>query len=486
MRPKQAARLAKSALRAVRGGFCAVFLVLAVSGCASVRSYDQELQATMASAASGNVDNAIKTLEAANSGTKDLLYYLELGMLQRFGQRYDESQKAWRAAVERVKPGELPEDDALDVLRNASSYLVNDSLRPYAGYDYEKAMLLTYMALNYLAMGDFDQARVANKQTHEFEAQIAEARSKEVARVEEDARKRGAQTSFKELNGYPIETIDSPEVNALRNSYQSALSHYLAGFVYEALGEGSLAAPGYRLANELQPNQPLLEEGLRGLDQRMGQRDDGQTEVLFIVGSGMAPALQSRQFRLPVWIGTRTVFVVSSFPVMTESYVGRPPAGIAFDGGSYSLPLTPITSIDLMARRRLLDDMPGIMLRGTIRTATRAALQAGLQQAPRGGGGRDGGAAALGAAVALAIAATSVVVEKADERTWRTLPAEISIARARLPAGPHTVTLLGAEGLISTEVNISGRYAVVDLRLLRNRLFVNAPVANAASTRALR
>ncbi len=359
---------------------CALAVVLGVTGCAGLRSYDQQLQATMSSAASGNVDGAIKLLDEANSGTKDLLYYLELGMLQRLGQRYGDSQKSWQAAVERVQVTDAGEDEGINALRNATSYVVNDSVRPYSGYDYEKTMLLTHMALNYLAMGDMDQARVAIKQTHELEGQIAEARRKEVERVEEDAKKRGAQTSFKELNGYPIETIDNADVNALRNSYQSALSHYLAGFVYEALGEASLAAPGYRMANELQPNQPALEEALRGLDQRMTQRDDGMTDVLFVVGAGSAPALQSRQFRMAVQTNTRAVLVVVSFPVMAENQYWRAPTGIAFDGGTDSVAFTPITSIDLMARRRLLDDMPAIMLRGTIRSASRAALQAGLQQ----------------------------------------------------------------------------------------------------------
>src|SRR5258708_24627081 len=340
---------------------CALAVVLGVTGCAGLRSYDQQLQATMSSAASGNVDGAIKLLDEANSGTKDLLYYLELGMLQRLGQRYGDSQKSWQAAVERVQVTDAGEDEGINALRNATSYVVNDSVRPYSGYDYEKTMLLTHMALNYLAMGDMDQARVAIKQTHQLEGQIAEARRKEVERVEEDAKKRGAQTSFKELNGYPIETIDNADVNALRNSYQSALSHYLAGFVYEALGEASLAAPGYRMANELQPNQPALEEALRGLDQRMTQRDDGMTDVLFVVGAGSAPALQSRQVRMAVQTNTRAVLVVVSFPVMAENQYWRAPTGIAFDGGTDSVAFTPITSIDLMARRRLLDDMPAIM-----------------------------------------------------------------------------------------------------------------------------
>ncbi len=441
-----------------------------------MQSYDNSMRGTLNQAGSGGMAGAIRMLDAANPGPfKDLLYHLELGMLLRLDGRYEESQKSWKAAAEQIQPAEQSiEDDVVNLLKGASSYVVNDSLRAYPGYDYEKVMLLTHIALNYLAMGDFDRARVAIKQTHELEALIAEARSKELAEVEEKAKKHGARTSFKELNGYPVETIDNPEVKALKNSYQSALSHYLAGFVYEALGEPGLAAPGYRLANELQPNQPLLEEALRELDRRAGARDDGLTDVLFVIGSGTAPALQSRQFRLPVPVGNGLTMVVASFPVMAATGLSRPWSQLAFDGGP-ALAVAPITSIDLMARRRLSDDMPGIMLRTSVRAGTRALLQAGLQH----GGGNDRHAAAAGIA-AIAIAAGAILTEKADERTWRTLPAEISIARARVPSGVHTVTLQTPEGARSARLNLSGRYAVVDLRLLRNQLFVSAFSARGA------
>jgi uncharacterized protein len=220
-------------------------VVLLLSGCAAVRSYDAELYVTLERASSGAVDDAIRLLESNNERDKDLLYYLELGMLERLGGRYEESQKAWKSAAVRIEAenaGGLAEVAAF--MRGISSYVINDKLRTYPGHDYEKVMLLTYMALNHLSMGDFDGARVAIKQAHELEAQIAELRARQYAEIEESARKRGAHQSFKELNGYPIETIDTPEVNALRNGYQRALSHYLAGFIYEALGEPSLAAPG--------------------------------------------------------------------------------------------------------------------------------------------------------------------------------------------------------------------------------------------------
>ena len=150
-------------------------LVLALGGCASFRSYDKELYQTLDRVSSGNVESAIQLLESNNkSADKDLLYYLELGMLQRLGTRYDESQKTWSVANARIEAGGA--GGLLEIsnfARGVGSYVVNDKMRSYEGYDYEKVMLLTYMALNYLAMGNYDAARVAIKQTHELEARIA-------------------------------------------------------------------------------------------------------------------------------------------------------------------------------------------------------------------------------------------------------------------------------------------------------------------------
>jgi uncharacterized protein len=451
-------------LRALSPAFV---LALCLMGCAAVRSYDRELQSTLDYAWNGNVDAAIRTLESNNRlPDKDLLYYLELGMLERLGERYLESQKAWMAANARVQVHDSLAD-AASLLRDGSSYLINDKLRSYEGHDYEKVMLLTYIALNHLALGEYENARVAIKQTHELEALIAQRRARQIAEVEEQAKKHGARTSFKELNGYPVQTIDNPEVNALKNSYQSALAHYLAGFIYEALGEPSLAAPGYRLANELRPGMPLLEEALRGLEQRVAAPAGGMTDVLFVVASGTAPALRSHQFNLFVPVKDRVVLLPVSFPVLAPSAWTPPPAAIGVDDAT-PLPLATITSIDLMARRQLKDDMPAIMLRTAIRAAASAALQ--YQAQKKASDKRDGAAAA-----AAIVTIGSALLASADDRTWRTLPSEISIARARVPAGVHSVTVQTAQGPRSARVEVSGRYAVIDFRLLGHQLFGHDP-----------
>ena len=449
--------------RSLRALVSALVLALGLTGCAAFRSYDRELTGTLNYAMAGNVDGAIKTLDSNNaSNDRDLLYYLELGMLQRLGNRYPDSQKTWTAANMRMQ-AEDSLSQVSSLVRGGSSYLLSDKLRTYEGYDYEKVMLLTYIALNHLALGDYENARVAIKQTHELEAVIAEQRAKQLAEVQDEAKKRGARTSFKELNGYPVQSIDNPEVNALMNSYQSALSHYLAGFIYEALGELSLAAPGYRLANELHPGVPLLEDALSGLEERLHAPDDGKVDVLFLVASGTAPAIHSQQFNLPVLSGYRWVLVPISFPVIAPTAWAPRPTALAVDGAR-SVPLAAITSVDLMARRRLKDDMPSIMLRASVRAAASAVAQVQTQRSA------DRGNNAAGLA-ALVVTLGSVLMNSADDRTWRTLPSDISIARARLPAGVHSVTIQTPQGPRSAQVDVKGRHAVIDFWLLGNQLY---------------
>lgn len=442
--------------------FLVALLLFALPGCAAFRSYNAELNETLDLAAAGSPGSAAAVLEKTRRRNRDLLYYLELGELQRLDGRFEDSQKSWLAADRQVQAWEeAAKVNPAKLLGGAAGFVINDKLGAYEGHDYEKVMLTTRMALNHLALGDWDTARVDIKRTHEREAVIAALRAKEIENTEEEAKKRGAKTGFKELNGYPVQTIDSPEVNALRNSYQSAFSHYLSGFVYEALGEPSLAAAGYRQAIELHPGNPILEEALAGLDARVGDKDDGKTDILFVIESGAAPARVSRQFNLPIPYNNQLLFVSVSFPVIEQRDPGVLPSAIHM-GGSTATP-TVITSIDAMARRSLQEEMPGIMLRGIIRSTAKAALQYETRRQDETG------------LAGIAVILGSILTESADERGWRTLPAQIAVARVRVPTGTPHLDVDTPSGTQRVALAAAGRYQVIALRLLRSRLFTMPP-----------
>ena len=446
----------------------ALALVAAVqlAGCAAFRSYDSELKETSQQLVSGNVDAALGTLEKNNTGEdKDLLYYFEKGELLRAKGDFAGSQTAWRAADQVVfKWEESVKFDTEKYLAQFGSFLVNDKVRRYEGYDYEKVMLTTQMALNLLASNDFDGARTEIKKTHEREAVIAELRDKEYLKSEQEAENRGVRTQYKDLQGYPVASLDAPEVVGLKNSYQSAFSHYLSGFVYEALGEKGLAAPGYRKAAELRPNTPLLEQALKNLDAAGGMsikngKDD--SEVLIIVQSGFAPARDSVRIPLPLPISGNLVITPLSFPVIKPDTTTPSFSQITLDGKP--LDLTLLNSTTDMSRRALRDDMPGIILRTTVRAITRGVAQKQIND--------------VNPLAGLAVGIASAVTEGADTRTWRTLPDNTLVARLRLPKGDHQIVLPNSIGGSRVQVTVDQAYQVIPLRALGNQVYAGSLAA---------
>ncbi|WP_297846220.1 hypothetical protein [Pseudomonas sp.] len=432
----------------------ALVAVTQLAGCAAFRSYDTELKETNQQLATGNVDGALLTLEKNNTGEdKDLLYYFEKGELLQSKGDFAGSQTAWHAADRVVLAWEdSVKLDTDKYLSQFGSYLVNDKVRRYEGYDYEKVMLTTQMALNLLAQNDFEDARTEIKKTHEREAVIAGLRDKEYLKSEQDAQNRGVKTEFKDLKGYPVESLNAPDVIGLKNSYQSAFSHYLSGFVYEALGERGLAAPGYRQAAELRPDTPLLNQALLNLDNAGAGTD---SDVLIVVQSGFAPARDSIRIPLPLPINNNIVITALSFPVIKPDLSTAAFSQIGLDG--QPLNLTLLNSTTAMSRRALRDDMPGIILRTSVRAITRSVAQAQLNKAnPMAG---------------LVLGIASAVTEGADTRTWRTLPDTTQVARLRMKQGEHQLSLPSAQGGRHVQINVDRRYQVITVRVIGNQVY---------------
>jgi hypothetical protein len=453
-------------LRAKRVTTMAILAAVALTGCAgAMRQYDSELGSTMALAQSGQIDAALKKLDENNTAAEpDLLYHLEKGELLRMKGAIAESRDTWLKADETVRAWEdIAKTDPQRIFSEAGAYLVNDKTRRYDGQDYEKVLLSTRLALDHVLLGDWDLARIEVKKMHEREAVIAELRAKEI----EDAQARGEEnnvtTTFKDLKGYPVELLEDPEVIKLRNGYQSAVGHYVAGFVYEALGEPSLAAAGYRQAIELRPGIALLESGLADLDQRSARPLPDMTDVLLIAESGVAPAWKSISIPLPVPTSKGMIVISTSFPVIRaiSENVSLPVPQLA----GAPVEVVPVTDIDVQARRALKDQMPGIVVRTVIRAIAKGALQAETQRHDKTG------------LLSLATMIASVVTEQADERSWRSLPSLIGIARLSLPHGTHTLQIGGGKH----QITVGGRHALVMVKDLDGYITVAQSPAPAAA-----
>lgn len=437
----------------------ALAVSVALTGCAALQSHDKLATEVQSTSRAEGISAALARLEATATTEEEktaLLYNLERGELLRLDRRYEDSNNAFLLADNRVKEWEdAAKTNPQKLLGTVGATLISERLKTFEGQDYEKVFLSTRLALNRVALGDLESARVDIKRTHEREAVIAEFRAKELAAAEEEAESKGAAKGGKEINGYPVETLNDPEVLALKNGYQNALSHYLAGFLYEVMNEPGLAAPGYRKAIELKPETAVLEEGLRGLDQRTGftwKRRQRMTDVLFIIEAGDAPARKSKAFTLPVPTGRGMVTASISYPVIEPST--DPLLGSVSAAGT-ELKLEKVVDVNVMARRVLKDDMPGMALRGFTRAIAKGVMQDQLQK----NAGLIGG---------LIGAIASVATEQADDRMWRMLPGRVYVARGYLPPGEHRVSIDGRA--LAEPITIDGQYALVPLRFYGDRV----------------
>ncbi|WP_209022569.1 COG3014 family protein [Rhodocyclus gracilis] len=441
--------------------------VVVLAGCAGnpMRQYDAELKETVTLVKTGAVRQAVDQLERNNAPgllnkDKDILYYFEKGELLKLGRDYTGSRDTWLQADAIVQQWE---DDAHTnpgkLIGDIGSYVLNDKTRRYDGQDYEKVMLSSRLTLDHLLLGNFDLARIEMKKTYEREKLIEEFREKEYDKLKEDGDKRHVNADTSLLKNYPLDQLDTPDVRELKNGYQNAFAHYLAGYFFEVTGEPSLAEPGYRNALQLAPNRKIVENSLKNV----GRRKPGprESDVLFVVESGFAPSWKSVMVPIPIPRDRGFVITPLSFPLIKSENRGFVPASLTVAGRQ--LPVETLTNVDSMARRLLKDQMPGIILRTVVRAALKSAAQEQANKANPIAG--------------LVVSVASVLTEQADDRSWRTLPETISVARAILPQGRQTVEFQTGAGTFRADVVIGGPFTIVPIRLTGGAVYISQPAA---------
>jgi len=468
------------------------------------RSYDREMSNVTPLLEEGNVGEALAQLETKTSGRKkrgvpekqeeanlddestqpesndsspkkrtpkekppkkkDILYYFEKGELLRLSGEYTQSRDVWRQADDMIHGWET---DFTNNRGNLGSYIVNDRVLRYYGRDYEKVFLSTKLMLNHIMLDDIENARVEMKKTYERETFIKNYRELEYEKIREEAEKKSVTSDTGDLQatGYPMDRLDDPEVNALKNGYQNAFAHYLAGYYFEMMGEPSLSDPGYRNALELRPDSTLIRAKTQSKQPELAPNE---VDVLFVVESGQAPAWKSVTLPLSVTKEKQPIIMPLSFPVIISSGVYTP---TSLNVAGKELPVETIVNVDAMAKRQLKDLMPGIIKRTVIRGQFKANLQKSARQ--QYAGSRWWGKWAAKAAV---------VTEKADERTWRTLPARLSIARAILPEGEHAIEFRTAKGIYRGTIMAGGKVNIVPIRITADFVYIGQQEAKGSYT----
>ncbi len=355
-----------------------------------------------------------------------VLYNLDIGLLFHYAGEYDSSTK-YLFSAER----EIEDLFTKSISIGALSFVLNDNIIPYEGEDFEKVLVNVFLALNYAKKGMSDDA-------------LVEARKVDL-KLREYSRKYDEKNRYKE----------------------DAFIRYLAGVLYESGGEINDAFISYRkayetyqvYAKEYRTNTPtfLLDdlvrtatllsfseeaELYRSLGGKLfisGAKPVGS--VILILYSGKGPIKEEVR---PTVMVPDSFGVIHTFQIALPKFVSRNQQNhnyiikLVSNHDTLSMRSELAENITAIADKALDDRLTMIYLKSGGRALLKFFAAEKMKKELKKGSDNILTNILGSLAVDAAIGAT----ERADLRTWRTLPAEIQIARFNVHPGTYQLHVI--------------------------------------------
>ncbi len=359
-----------------------IFLLLCLGGCAG------RLNKASARYYAGQPQQALELLEQGDHLGKrnQLLFLLEKGVVYHQLGNYQESIRQLLQAAQLIDQFEM-----LSVTEQAGSLVTNEWMTRYKGEYSERLWVHSYLMMNYLLLGQYDDALVEAKQ------------------------------ALERLEKHP---------KALRRAY---FTRALIALCFANLAEDNDAYLVYRqLANDLPSPVTVAADIVRYAD-RLGMADEvekyrsflprnlpaGEAELVLFVANGRIPEKRPGNVVLPPSIRF-------AFPYYSKQTTPRPRMTILPEKWK-SLP--PVSSdLGTVARDSLAARKTRIIAKETLRVATKEAIAQSV------GNKNDVAAEAI-------MRVTLFLLEEPDTRSWQTLPGRLTLLRIPLPAGHHKLQL---------------------------------------------
>jgi len=368
------------------------------------------------------------------------------------------------------------------------SALTTQANLPYRGRSYDKVMMNTYKALDYLALGQFEQARVELNRSLQRQRDAVAANEKRIvaAQVDEETARRGAWVEAEGQSAAydPQKAVNDPVTSAaLRSSLQASIARmqpygdyvnpfavFLDGLYHSVLGlDGSDRERGrksFERVAGLVPSNSFARIDLEAATKAAeGQPIMGVTYVIFETGT--APSRRENRIDIPTFLFTRRLaYVGAAFPTLEyhDDYLRQ----LDVRAGGETVSTAVVASMDSVVANDFKNEWPSIVTRTIFTTATKAIAQAGVQKELESRGGMAG--RLLGEIAGTVVNASTNI---ADTRTWSSLPKEFQYAR--LPTPPDRTLILRAGTQENTVTVELGSVIVVYVRSasLSSPLFIS-------------
>ena len=424
---------------------CAAVGMTAFTGCTS---YNKKMAASEKMFYSGKYKDAARSLlPGVNQKSVDqLLLTMECGLMLHAAQDYATSNKVLLEAAS------IADKIPVSVTQQIGSLLTNDTNTNYRGEDFERVLIHMYIGINFIMLGNPDEARV----------------------------------EFKKVN----DMLNSINTTGGKAYKQNVMAKYLTAIAFELIADRDrdesdreFAYIEYKQIYQLDPRLALVYRDLQRISKKMGDNDDyakwiGQFgkrdnisadagELVMIFQAGQSAIKVSRGKLLSdVTLKNSIQISLNGMPlqqgvtiagVMVALAVAENPIPrfqkrsnkidhmvININGNDVDQTYM-LENIEDTAVKNMEDDYgrmyakvaAGIAVKAVAVVATQVAAKKIAEQSKK----TSGVAGLIGAAAGAAMGVGLGSQIKPDLRCWHTLPANLQLGRIFLPPGKYNVVI---------------------------------------------
>lgn len=400
-----------------------------------------------------------------------VVFRLEQGAIYRVAGRWDDSVLAFNHADQLMQ--EYDQQPDVKVSREIGAAVVNQTVLEYRGYSYDRLAVELYQALNYMQTGRLDEARMALRAMQQRQVDAEDHFRKKIDSLEakddsatpktpssqdaqEDPNKPKRSVDVEKIRNDPkvmqsFKTVYGDDVNVVPDrtaykAYSNPFGEYLQGiyFMSAALDASDLetAATAFKRVRGMLPSNGYVAQDCVVSDMvASGAPLPPTTYVLF--ETGRAPMRETIRIDIPIfivnaaWRDTGVDYVGAAFPKLKfhDNYVHC----LTATAGGTSYQTEVLTDMDEVVKRDFNNELPVIITRTIISTATKAAIAYAANKATDQN-------SYVNILTRIATTVYQIAANQADLRTWETLPKQFQVARFPTPED-RQLTMTLADGM---------------------------------------
>lgn len=378
-----------------------------------------------------------------------LLTYCEYGILKQACGDFNGSIKAFSQAQKIIDHFDnKAKISASELGKDTLSIILNDNTMSYSGETYERVLVYSYQALNYISKEDYKNARIEIDNAYHIQ-------ENEKKRIEDNVYQKELAKSKDEKNSHiGWEKINKKLANSnaeidvlaerVTNSYENGFTYYLSSIVDEFNGNIDSAYIDLKDAHDILPNNDLVLsdliriaklKGSNELKQWVGeQKTKGNRQrtysskdlgrVIIVFHNGVSP--HKDQIKVPIPLNNTILF--TAYPVLKPGTVAFDKFILKDQSGKKIGQSSNMFDLNAIMAKSYQEKRPAVIAR----MVTRAIIK---------GASTNEIARRTGLLGSLATSVLNYVSESADVRSWRTLPVKIDVLETMYKPGNHQFTI---------------------------------------------